>query len=94
MDNPDEVTLKEELHKIFIQSVVPCSVEHLPDVEEDSTRVTPLILVVRDVIDNMTKLMAAAMSPSEAKFEIRGKIISFSKLLQSLEDVVPSEVDD
>lgn len=45
-----------------------------------------LIYVVGDVLDNIKKLMAASMPRLEAILKLRKKSVSFSYVLQSLEN--------
>lgn len=59
---------------------MPNSVEVLTDVEADSSRETASTHVTGDVLDNTTKLMAAAMPPSEDMLIINEKTSCFSKL--------------
>lgn len=64
---------------------MPHSIKHLWNVGEDRSCVTASIHVVGDVLGNTTKLVDAAVPPTEVMLKIREKIISFSKLLQSSE---------
>lgn len=68
MDNIDEVTRKTELDQFYNQSVVPDTVELLPDDEEYSSRVTSPFHHVDNVLNT------TAMPPPEDVLETGDKI--------------------
>lgn len=70
------------------------TVERVPDVGEKQQPCVSLIYVDGAVLDNTTHLMAVAMPSPEAMWRIREKTISFSKLLQFLEDDFLSDLNE